>query len=183
MRGNPALTMAAPGAMSQAFTQTLQAQRSQTLEMMGGLQRQSQEATEGMMVGTEGAGKGYNGQQNLMGNPKPILYKGNPTIYTDWKAKLLAYIRAVANRDADRWIAWASESETPIVENDLDPYFREETGAVKDCSVSLYAQLVSNTTGYPFSLVDHCQRGDGLERCGFLRGSLNRGRLAPRELS
>lgn len=61
--------MATPKAMIQAFLEMMQAQQAQTLEMMGGLQRQFQEAFQGLMAGTKGTGKGGSGQEGLKGIP------------------------------------------------------------------------------------------------------------------
>lgn len=53
--------MATREAVIQALTQMLAAHQAQTLEMMGGLQRQLQEAMQGMMVGIERRRKGEYG--------------------------------------------------------------------------------------------------------------------------
>lgn len=41
--------------------------------MLGGIQRQFQEAMQGMVVGMESAGKESTGNENLKGIPKPIM--------------------------------------------------------------------------------------------------------------
>lgn len=78
-----------------------------------------------------------------------IYYKGEPNMDAEWRAKLLAYFRAVASRRADQWIAWAGEQDTPIVEQYVGVTFGDAAGEVKDFSIALHAQLVSRTTGYP----------------------------------
>lgn len=52
-------------------------------------------------------------------------------MHAQWKANLVAYMRAVANRNADQWIARATGGDIPIVEPDEDARFGEEAGAVK----------------------------------------------------
>lgn len=68
--------------MVQMFRQMLQAQETQTVDMVGGLQCQYQEAMKGMMVGMVGAGNRGTGQENLKGITKPTLHKGEPNICT-----------------------------------------------------------------------------------------------------
>lgn len=41
-------------------------------------------------------------------------------MYAEWKAKLLAHLRAMANRNVDQWLAWAGEQDMPNVEDDVD---------------------------------------------------------------
>ena len=42
---------------------------------------------------------------------KPVSFKGDEGKYTEWKAKLLAYLR-VHNRNADAWITWVAIART-----------------------------------------------------------------------
>lgn len=86
------------------------------------------------------------------------MFKGKTNMHAEWKANLLAYMRAVAIRGAHQWA-----TETPRVQDDVGAHFGDESGVVKECSASLYAQLVPSTTGHTFSLVNNCPGGHGLE--------------------
>lgn len=94
------------------------------------------------------------------------MFNCGPDMKAEWKPKLWAYMRVVANRGPDQWIAWASERDTRTVEEGLDDHFEDAAGDVKDLSVSLSlsnAQLVSNTTDSPSSLLNNSSGGNALD--------------------
>lgn len=99
---------------------------------------------QGMNSGTKGAGKGRPGNERLNGIPEPTMYKGEPCMYAEWKAKLLAYMRAAGNRNTDQCIAWAGEQDAPIVENDQNVVFGGVSGGVNEILFAPHAQLLSS---------------------------------------
>lgn len=83
--------MVMPEATIRASSPMSGQQQARTMEMMGG--PQFNEAMQGMIVGTKGAGKGSIGGDSLKGIPKPMAYKGEQYVHAEWNATLLAYLR------------------------------------------------------------------------------------------
>lgn len=80
-----------------------------------------------------------------------------------WRAELLAYMRATVHKNADQWIACAGEQGQPIVQDDLGAAFGDAT-EVMGFSMSLNAQLVTYTTNHPPALVHIPPEEAGLMR-------------------
>ena len=70
------------------------------------LTKLNEKKNNGTMTDTRGIGK-------------PTVFKGDESKSSEWKAKLMAYLR-VNCRAADGWIAWAGSSTSSITDEDVD---------------------------------------------------------------
>lgn len=100
--------------------------------------------------------------EGMKGLQKPSVCKGEQNVHAEWKATLLAYVRGVVHRNVDQWIERAVGQGQSNVEDNLDVAFGRATEEIKALSLTLHAQLVSNTTNHVFQLAHGCPRGSGL---------------------
>ena len=95
--------------------------------MMAELQKQSAEnlATiakqqyDAMQVLVHGTKIISGGMTDTRGIGRPMTYKGEEDKCSEWKAKLMAYVRISAPR-SDEWILWISRPTTPTKDEDVD---------------------------------------------------------------
>jgi hypothetical protein len=138
-------------AMDAAAVQALilEMQRMNNDNMTTLLNKLTEKKIGGSMTDTRGIGK-------------PTVFKGDEGKYSEWKAKLMAYLR-VNCRGADGWIAWAGSSTTSITEEDVDLAYPDNKEEVLKFANELYSILMSCTEEAAFRICYSVKAGNGLE--------------------
>lgn len=75
-----------------------------------------------MLRGMDSEGNLCGGGDDPNGTPNPIMYKGEPQMFAEWEAKLLAYLCGRCLEEG-RYNGWTSEQGQPIGEDDMDISF------------------------------------------------------------
>ena len=131
--------------------------------MMAEFQRMNAENMSAILTKMlENKNNHHGGLTDSRGIGKPTTFKGEENKYTEWKAKLLAYLR-VNNREADNWLKWASECTSEITEEDLDLNFSTKKEEVTKFAVNLYSVLMHCTEDGAFRICHSVKEGNGLE--------------------
>ena len=120
--------------------------------MMAEFQRMNAENMNAILTKMlENKNNHHGGLTDSRGIGKPTTFKGEENKYTEWKAKLLAYLR-VNNREADNWLKWANECTSEITEEDLDLNFATKKEEVAKFAVNLYSVLMHCTEEGAFKI-------------------------------
>ena len=96
-------------------------------------------------------------------------FKGDEGKFTEWIAKLNAYLR-VSHASAADWLDWACKHDSPVSEDIIDDEAPgADTRMVKDFSTKLFATLISCTEEDAFRIVNSVKSGFGLEAYRLLK--------------
>ena len=99
---------------------------------------------------------------NLRGIGRPIVFKGEESKYSEWKAKLLAYLR-VMNPKSDKWVQCGGKLTGPVTDEDVDLEHGIESATVREFAVKLYSILMSCAEDDAFRICHSVKDGNGLE--------------------
>ena len=131
--------------------------------MLTEFQRMNQENMANLLQMVNSRGSGGGGMTDTRGVGRPMTFKGDEQKYTEWKAKLLAYLR-VQDPCSDAWYTWACKQASCITKEDVDMNFTDaDNQNIKQWAIKVYAILLSCTEDDAFRICHSVKNGNGLE--------------------
>jgi hypothetical protein len=143
----------------EAFQAMMKELQQQNLQNIAELSRQQFAALTTLV---QGVTSHNSNMTDTRGIGRPVVFRGDESKYSEWKAKLYAYLR-VTNSKADEWLTWTAKQTEPIGEEDIDLAFSEESKSTKEFAVKLSALLMSCTEDDAFRICHSVREGSGLE--------------------
>ena len=65
-----------------------------------------------------GSARATSALTDTRGSGRPVVFKGDEGKYTEWKAKLMAYLR-ISTPESDEMVQWAAAADSTVTEEDV----------------------------------------------------------------